>query len=306
MMEQAVVFGADRSLVGVVTEAAPSAESGPLPAVILLNAGLLHRVGPNRLHVKLARAMASAGFATLRFDFSGVGDSPPRTDRNGLDEGTVSETREAVDFLEHAFGVSQVILLGLCSGADTAFRTACQDRRVVGVVGINGSYLEQSEKESVQQDLSAATQGRYYRRQLLNPGKWWRCVMGKSNLRQLIRFLGIQIRAGIRRVCHPATPTGFTRKCHKLIDRGVHLLLIYSEGSTSFDVLRSVHGQTPERLHSLPAMDVHRFKDVDHVFTLLWAQQAIVDVVKQWAGGHDRSWMSDQTTCARAEIYLER
>jgi pimeloyl-ACP methyl ester carboxylesterase len=301
MTEQAVVFGADKSLVGIVTEPTCSAESRPLPAIIILNAGLLHRVGPNRLHVKLARAMASAGFLALRFDFSGVGDSPARMDRGSIDEGVVRETQEAVDFLEHTFGVRRVILLGLCSGADTAFRTACREPRVAGVIGINGSYLEESQKGPVQQYLRATTQERYYRRQLLSPRKWWRCATGKSNLRQLIRFLRTRARARVRRIPRHATATGFPRKCHELIDRGVHLLLVYSEGSTSLDALRSVHGQTPKRLHFPPALEVQSVENVDHVFTLLWAQQALVDTVKQWARGHDRCWMSDHTTSAAGE-----
>ena len=77
MSERPVMIGADRNLMGIVCE-----PDGPWPAsrpaMIMLNAGLIHRVGPNRLHVRLARELAARGFLSLRLDLSGRGDSDPR------------------------------------------------------------------------------------------------------------------------------------------------------------------------------------------------------------------------------------
>jgi hypothetical protein len=42
------------------------------------NAGMLHRVGPYRLHVRLARDLARMGFSSLRVDLADTGDSPLR------------------------------------------------------------------------------------------------------------------------------------------------------------------------------------------------------------------------------------
>ena len=81
MTEEVCRFGDRKSLVGIVTLPERPDHGQDLPAIILLNAGLAHRVGPQRLYVKMARHMASQGFAVLRFDFSGIGDSEPRTDR---------------------------------------------------------------------------------------------------------------------------------------------------------------------------------------------------------------------------------
>ena len=81
MKEEAVVFGATSSLVGVVTDPVVGArDKEDLPAIILLNAGIAHRVAPHRLYVNMARRFADMGFTVLRFDFSGVGDSPLRQD----------------------------------------------------------------------------------------------------------------------------------------------------------------------------------------------------------------------------------
>lgn len=131
--EKAVRFGTSASLVGVLTEAAPGTGHEERPAVLFLNSGILHRVGSCRLHVQLARALSAAGFHTLRFDYSGIGDSDQRRDSLPFEESAVIETREAMDYLAKAKGVTRFVLMGLCSGADMAHDTAMADQRVVGL-----------------------------------------------------------------------------------------------------------------------------------------------------------------------------
>ena len=139
MSERAVRFGDEGRLVGILTE--PSEQMGDgtrVPALVLLNSGMLHRVGASRLHVTLARALAAEGFATLRFDFSGIGDSDVRRDSLGFRESAVLETRQAMDFLERVRGNRRFVLGGLCSGADTGFWTAGTDARVTGLIQLDG------------------------------------------------------------------------------------------------------------------------------------------------------------------------
>src|SRR5690606_37128378 len=51
MRESAVLFGAADSLVGIVTEPEPGTARTDAQAVLILNSGLVHRVGPKRMHV---------------------------------------------------------------------------------------------------------------------------------------------------------------------------------------------------------------------------------------------------------------
>src|SRR5690606_40846873 len=46
-------------------------------ALVLLNAGLTHRVGPFRCYVQFARRLASRGTHVFRFDLPRVGDGRP-------------------------------------------------------------------------------------------------------------------------------------------------------------------------------------------------------------------------------------
>jgi hypothetical protein len=66
VIEEAQLLGKDRDLVGVVTNPAAAEVHSKLPAFLLLNAGSVHHVGPNRLYVKIARRLASLGFVIAR------------------------------------------------------------------------------------------------------------------------------------------------------------------------------------------------------------------------------------------------
>lgn len=99
-------------------ETAPAGDAGG-PVVIMANSGTDSHVGPNRLWVDLARQLAARGLRSLRFDLSGIGDSPTRPGQPAA----VSYAPDAIDDLcDVAAAVSpddpsNVVLVGLCSSA---------------------------------------------------------------------------------------------------------------------------------------------------------------------------------------------
>ena len=133
--ERIMSYGKRTRLVGMLSHAQPSdARTGSHPlCVILLNAGVVRKVGPGRLNVELARRISRSGLDTFRFDFAGVGDSPERTDGKGLAEGVITDVQETMDHLERTLGYRRFVVMGLCSGADNGMRAAEQDDRIVGV-----------------------------------------------------------------------------------------------------------------------------------------------------------------------------
>jgi len=137
--ELPVLLGRQAALVGILAEASQAALVKDAPVVVLLNAGIVHRVGPNRIYVLLARALAEAGYMSLRFDQSGIGDSPNRIDARSPLASAMSDIREAVDWLAANKQAHKVILLGLCAGADHSVVYASSDRRVVGIALLDPS-----------------------------------------------------------------------------------------------------------------------------------------------------------------------
>jgi pimeloyl-ACP methyl ester carboxylesterase len=145
ILENAVLFGQFNGLVGVVSERAEGLRGvddtarGERPGVVILNTGILHRVGAGRLGTILARRLAVAGHDVLRFDLSGIGDSRRRRDNLPPAEGAMADVRDALDWFQSARGINRVILIGICSGADLSLVYAGSDLRVVGIAIVDAS-----------------------------------------------------------------------------------------------------------------------------------------------------------------------
>jgi pimeloyl-ACP methyl ester carboxylesterase len=145
VLENAVLLGQFSGLVGIVSERAEGlpgvddTERREQPGIIILNTGILHRVGAGRLSTILARRLAIAGYYVLRFDLSGIGDSKRRRDNLPPAEGAMADLRDAVDWFQSARGIQRVILIGICSGADLSLLYAGGDLRVVGMAIVDAS-----------------------------------------------------------------------------------------------------------------------------------------------------------------------
>jgi pimeloyl-ACP methyl ester carboxylesterase len=134
MREYSCQFGPQGRLAGVVTE--PPAKVARA-ACILVSAGLVPKFGPFRLYTLLARSLAACGFAVLRFDLGGIGDSRSGEGSLPLRERTSREIGAAVDHLAKLHPEMDIVLCGLCSGAEDSFRYAEKDQRIRGVAMID-------------------------------------------------------------------------------------------------------------------------------------------------------------------------
>jgi alpha-beta hydrolase superfamily lysophospholipase len=108
---------------GIETAPEVAADS---PTVLMFNAGTDSHIGPNRLWVELSRRWAAAGLRCVRFDLTGLGESPARP---GGPENVVRPP-EAFDDMEDVRQAvepddpSNVVLVGLCSGGYQALEDA--------------------------------------------------------------------------------------------------------------------------------------------------------------------------------------
>ncbi len=139
--ERPVQFGADRGLFGILCVPGNTAPAKG-PVVLMPNSGLVHRVGANRIHVLLARALAEKGIRSLRLDLSGIGESTRRAGAMPLDEAVNRDMVDALDFVTAQQQADSFVVLGLCSGAYDGLQIATRDSRVSGVVAIDvfGSF----------------------------------------------------------------------------------------------------------------------------------------------------------------------
>ena len=270
MTEQAVLFSA-QSLVGVLTKA-DEEEHTRRPIVVILNAGMVHRVGPNRLHVRLARELARRGFASLRFDLSGIGDSPARVDGASLHDAAICDVRDALGFIANEREGSTFVLVGLCSGADLAFRAALADERVVGGVLIDGFPYHTFRSR-------LHRRARHYAWQLR--GRNWRALLGSHS----------PVWRRLRRSPKPVLPPVANRQrdvpskdeaeagLHALTERGVRLL-VASTPDRDYSYPRHFAETFPSVRSDL--VQVTFFPDADHTFTLHANQDLLIRTITQW------------------------
>jgi exosortase A-associated hydrolase 1 len=139
------------------------------------------RVGPHRLYERLAARLGAAGYAVLRFDRPGVGDSA------GEDQGYL-ESSAAIEAAANALrlrfpDIKQIIGFGLCDGASAL---TLHGRRL----GLTAAVLANPWVVEPQGDLppAAAIRG-HYRQRMLDPHAWLRLLKGGVNLRRLVRGL---------------------------------------------------------------------------------------------------------------------
>ena len=106
-------------------------------AFIIVNSGVMHHIGTCRMSVRIARELAEKGHLALRFDFSGIGDSAPRSGTQSFTESAALEIKEIMDYLQKSKKIDRFTLMGLCSGADAIYESALQDDRISALCQID-------------------------------------------------------------------------------------------------------------------------------------------------------------------------
>ncbi len=279
--EEILRAGHDRSLVGVAS--LPDPGTAQRCAVVLLNAGLVHRVGPARLWVALARRLSRLGHPALRIDFSGIGDSPDASDSARFETRAPKEARAAMDALSELAQVNRFALIGLCSGAEIAFKAALLDPRVCALVLVNAPrFLEEPSAELVA-SLERKQAARYYWGVALrNPRSWWKALRGRADLGAMAHALLARLRAAGRiRSSAPESPDA--RAFRALALRGVKVQLVLSEGDWAQDYLDSILGPESVDNSARAAVQTAIVRHSDHLMTPLASQRSLLEQVQRWA-----------------------
>lgn len=287
--EYAVPVGAHPRMIGVLARPAHAESRRCATAVVLLGAGLVHHVGPNRLMVRLARRLASRGIASLRFDHRGIGDSAPRVDGQSFEAGAVREAREAMDHLQASEGMETFVVLGICSGAETALRVALEDPRVVGVGMINGGG--QGAGSAWDTYEYARNQVRHYMRHaVFSLDSWRRALTGRIEYRRLVAALVLRVRNGLsppEQVASAARETA--GDVEGLAARGVRLLWVHSERDFSRDYFETMFGKDARRLTASGTVRTEVIPYIDHTLTARHGQEKFLDIVVSWLGDFERN-----------------
>jgi hypothetical protein len=244
--------------------------------VLLFNVGLNHHVGPHRLNVDLARHLAGLGFASLRFDLSGLGDSEARPDPRPDHERAAVDVVEAMDFLSERRGIERFVIIALCSGVDPAHAVAVRDGRVTGAVFIDGyayvtrGWAVRDRLEQLRRRLAPTGYSRWLRRHL-----WPRLGgLGRPEVGAAPIF---------DRTFPPLTR--FTEDLSGMSARGARLFFLYTRHAYFFNH----RGQFATMIgrHPLPeGIEVEHWPALDHVLTPVGGRDRAIRRIGAWTAGH--------------------
>lgn len=266
-MERVQWFGADDHLMGTWHAGASSAAL----AVLLLNAGVVHRIGPHRIHVKLARALGTQGHASLRLDLSGLGDSGRVQMPADYREQACHDIGSTMDQLERRFGVRRFAVFGICSGAENGLEVAFRDPRVRGVYMVDGHAYPTARTRVLRYALAVQAHGPMH----------------------ALRWLSKRIRTSAASTAiddgqeevieERLSKADFAARLQALVDRQADVQMVYTGSvldrynhATQFRRSFGGHAFVDQvRCYYRPALD--------HTMTTLEAQRTLIDDVVAWA-----------------------
>jgi exosortase A-associated hydrolase 1 len=247
------------TLVGILARPEKPARTG----LVVIVGGPQYRTGSHRQFVLLSRSLAAAGYAVLRFDYRGMGDSTGES-RDFL---TIKDDIEAaINALQQSIpSIKRVSLWGLCDGASAALLYCGQthDPRVSGLCLLN---------PWVRSEVSLARTHikHYYAQRLLQKEFWRKLVNGEISL-GAINDLSQSIRLS-------ASGSGWLNSSEQPFQNHMamawnrfhgKILLILSTGDLVAKEFREVAQTDPAWRGALARGNLqrHELNDVDHTFS---------------------------------------
>ena len=277
--EQALVFPCgDETLVGVLT--APQTPHDI--AVLVIVGGPQYRAGSHRQFVLLARRLAEQGFAVLRFDSRGMGDS------SGAQRGFESLSPDigaAVDELHRLCPtLSKVVLWGLCDGASAAllYCHETHDARIGGLCLLNPWVRSDA-------GLARTHVKHYYAQRAMQPEFWAKLLRGKVGagaLTGLAHNVRLAWAGSPRPACGESVPeltfqhrmaVAWREFRHKI------LLLLSADDYTAKEFLEHVGTETAwANALNHPHLQRHDVAGADHTFSAGADRRRAEDLTLAW------------------------
>lgn len=279
-------FGPGGHLFGILAQ--PPARTGK-PAVVLLNAGSIHHVGPHRLYVRLARELARLGHPVLRFDFEGIGDSVLRGDGRENHPYSPTAMRDLAAALAHLradAGCERFVVMGLCSGAYNAFQAglAIDEPGVERLVLVNPWYFHWREGLSLDTTIASHYEEvAGYKRSMRDPERWKRLLRGDVDVARLARVALAHVAKlargrwdDLREMLSPACGTRLSQDIRAIGARGRRMHVILSEREPAAAILETEAARAVRRARRAGLFTLEHIPGGDHTFSRSGPREVLV------------------------------
>jgi alpha-beta hydrolase superfamily lysophospholipase len=296
--ETPVNFGDGGRLYGMLCE-----PLGPRSGatVVILGTAYDRHAGWGRSSVMMARNLAAAGVASLRFDGANIGDSPPVPgvpDQVLYQDSQIDDVRAALDFLARR-DLTPVVVSGRCSGGYLTFKSAVADQRVSGAIAVNPFVFHWQQGRDIDESLRYMPRSLdVYREKMFQTETFRRLLEGRVDIRRAIGNMG---RAFWRRVARKATPVlqmlpgrggeyaEVRKSFQSLAERKMPLYLLYSENDVGFEHFAEHFGPKGQGLRRFSNAHLSIVPEADHNFTPAPARRAylnaLIDMARHFPPG---------------------
>jgi exosortase A-associated hydrolase 1/exosortase A-associated hydrolase 2 len=268
--------GRQGRLWGVLSRPHDSAAASTL-AVLVVVGGPQYRAGSHRQFVSLARRLAKEGFATLRFDYAGMGDSEGEKPDFLACGPDLAAALTAL--MQACPRTTRVAVWGLCDAASAAFMFATADDRVHAIVAANPWARSAS-------SLAAARVKHYYLARMGEREFWAKVAAGRLHWRVSFRSLLANVHgmwSHGREISRPGDSYQMQMARGLSRFRGRVLLILSGRDLTAREFLDHVDA-TPAWKDLLVQPRVSRvdLADADHTFSRPAWQRAVEEHTVAW------------------------
>lgn len=277
-------FGPDRRLFGMLCRPVGT-EDGV--AVLILNSGGDPHYGSGRLNVDIARRLAQAGIASLRFDFAGLGDSlgPNDAETHLFETDRRADISAAIDALL-LWGFRRFALHGLCAGAFHAFHAALADARIGTLLLLNLPLFEWRVGDKVEL-LGYVQKGPLHFGARLGAVAAWRKLLSRDvNIGEmLLKVLSSQVRWIAARIALFRTrlawkagfglPSSFAISAAQALSGRTRTLILMSPNDPGLAILGAEFGAG----RSPPGMTLRIVPEIDHVVSKATMRRTIAEMM---------------------------
>ena len=285
MMEQALAYAEQpmrftcrgEYLLGILTTPS-NAIVPPACGVLIIVGGPQYRAGSHRQFVLLARRLAAAGIAVMRFDYRGMGDSSgePRNFENADDD-----IAAAIDAFRQACpGLRKIALWGLCDAASAAllYWQERKDPRVAALCLLNPWVRSEA-------TLARAHVKHYYGQRLLQREFWLKLLRGKLNLLGAFSGLLGSLRLWLGRKEWNTAQQPFQQRMALALREfsGPVLLILSGDDYTAKEFIECAATDAPWS-GLLERSNIRRcdFKEADHTFSRIECRHAAEQATLDW------------------------
>jgi len=269
--EDAFYFECEQeSLLGILHVPARPATLG----VLIVVGGPQYRAGSHRQFVLLARSLGTSGFASLRFDYRGMGDA---TGELTSFEDAKPDLRAAIDaFYRRLPGLKGVVLWGLCDAASLAASYAADDPRVRSLVLANPWVRSEATH-------ARALMQSYYRRRVFEAAFWKKLFSTKFALRESLNGWSAAWRASRKKLGEGGADLP-ARMLKGLTRRACPTLFILSGHDLVAAEFRALVAESPDwrRFFAEGAVRVESRDEFDHTFSRAAWRDQVADITRAW------------------------